>query len=46
MIILEIDKNDIMKKITIAMMLILSGSVFSQVSVGTASQETNKWTFG
>lgn len=35
-----------MKKITIAMMLILSGSLFSQVSVGAASQEANKWTFG
>jgi len=35
-----------MKKITIAMMLILSGSVFCQVSVGTTPQEMNKWTFG
>lgn len=35
-----------MKKITIALMLILSGSVFSQVSVGAPIQENNKWTFG
>lgn len=35
-----------MKKITLAMMLILSGSVFSQVSVGTTPAEANKWTFG
>ncbi|MGN7708487.1 hypothetical protein [Chryseobacterium sp. 22543] len=35
-----------MKKIIISMMLIISGSVFSQVSVGTPVQENSKWTFG
>ncbi|KMQ63962.1 hypothetical protein ACM40_04140 [Chryseobacterium sp. BLS98] len=46
-IILNIDKNDInMKKIIIPLMLVISGSLFSQVSIGTGSQETNRWTFG
>lgn len=35
-----------MKKIIISLMLILSGSVFSQVSVGQTLQDNNKWTFG
>ena len=35
-----------MKKIIISMMLIVSGSVFSQVSVGAPAQENSKWTFG
>jgi hypothetical protein len=35
-----------MKKFIISMMLIVSGSVFSQVSVGTPSQGNNRWTFG
>lgn len=35
-----------MKKIIISLMLTASGSVFSQVSVGTAAQDNNRWTFG
>jgi hypothetical protein len=35
-----------MKKLIISLMLIGSGSVFSQVSVGTPTQEGSKWTFG
>lgn len=35
-----------MKKFIIPLMLMLSGSLFSQVSVGTNSQENNRWTFG
>ncbi|MDN3695530.1 hypothetical protein QWZ06_26530 [Chryseobacterium tructae] len=35
-----------MKKFIISMMLMVSGSVFSQVSIGTPVQENNKWTFG
>ncbi|MDR6544753.1 hypothetical protein J2810_000793 [Chryseobacterium rhizosphaerae] len=35
-----------MKKFIIPLMLICSGSVFSQISVGAPTQETNRWTFG
>ncbi|MET3536907.1 hypothetical protein [Chryseobacterium limigenitum] len=35
-----------MKKFIIPLVLMLSGSVFSQVSVGTTEQNNNKWTFG
>ncbi|RXM50804.1 MULTISPECIES: hypothetical protein [unclassified Chryseobacterium] len=35
-----------MKKFIISMMLIVSGSAFSQVSIGAPVQENNKWTFG
>lgn len=35
-----------MKKIIMALMLVFSGSVFSQISVGTAAQDNNRWTFG
>lgn len=35
-----------MKKLIIPLFIIISGSVFSQVSVGTDSQDNNKWTFG
>jgi hypothetical protein len=35
-----------MKKFIIPLMLVISGSLFSQVSIGTGSQETNRWTFG
>lgn len=35
-----------MKKFIISMMLVASGTVFSQVSIGTPMQENNKWTFG
>ncbi len=35
-----------MKKFIISMMLIVSGSAFSQVSIGTPVQENNRWTFG
>lgn len=35
-----------MKKFIIPLLLMLSGSAFSQVSVGTTEQNNNKWTFG
>ncbi|WP_419869299.1 hypothetical protein [Chryseobacterium sp. CT-SW4] len=35
-----------MKKYAIPLMLLFSGSVFSQISVGTPSQDNNRWTFG
>ena len=35
-----------MKKFIIPMMLVISGSLFSQVSIGTGSQQNNRWTFG
>ncbi len=35
-----------MKKFIIPLMLVISGSLFSQVSIGTGSQENNRWTFG
>lgn len=35
-----------MKKIIIPLMLIFSGSVFSQVAISTDSQNNNRWTFG
>ena len=35
-----------MKKFIIPLMLVISGSLFSQVSIGTAAQENNRWTFG
>lgn len=35
-----------MKKFIISLMLIVSGSVFSQVSVGVPSQGNSRWTFG
>lgn len=35
-----------MKKFIIPLMLIISGSLFSQVSIGTGSQQNNRWTFG
>ncbi|MFP3592042.1 hypothetical protein [Chryseobacterium sp. SIMBA_038] len=35
-----------MKKFIIPLVLMLSGSAFSQVSVGTTEQNNNKWTFG
>jgi len=35
-----------MKKFIIPLMLMISGSVFSQVSVGATPESNNKWTFG
>ncbi|SDQ42758.1 hypothetical protein SAMN05421664_1569 [Chryseobacterium soldanellicola] len=35
-----------MKKIIFPLLLMLSGSVFSQVSMGTTPETNNKWTFG
>ncbi len=35
-----------MKKFIIPLFLMLSGSAFSQVSIGTTEQNNNKWTFG
>jgi len=35
-----------MKKFIIPLMLVISGSLFSQVSIGTGSQQNNRWTFG
>ncbi|AZA52747.1 transporter [Chryseobacterium sp. G0201] len=35
-----------MKKFIIPLVLMLSGSAFSQVSVGTTEQNNNRWTFG
>lgn len=35
-----------MKKFIIPLMLVISGSLFSQVSIGMGSQENNRWTFG
>lgn len=35
-----------MKKFIIPLMLMISGSLFSQVSIGTGSQQNNRWTFG
>jgi hypothetical protein len=35
-----------MKKIIISLMLMFSASAFSQVSVGTAAPDYNRWTFG
>lgn len=35
-----------MKKSIIPLILMFSGTLFSQISVGTPTQENNKWTFG
>ncbi|REC41741.1 hypothetical protein [Chryseobacterium pennipullorum] len=35
-----------MKKFIITVMLMCSGSAFSQISIGTPAQENNRWTFG
>ncbi|KMQ66587.1 hypothetical protein ACM46_03425 [Chryseobacterium angstadtii] len=35
-----------MKKLIIPLFVIMSGSVFSQVAIGTESQNNNRWTFG
>ncbi|WP_292009899.1 hypothetical protein [Chryseobacterium sp.] len=35
-----------MKKYAIPLMLLFSGSVFSQISIGTPAQDNNRWTFG
>ncbi|KIC61780.1 hypothetical protein [Chryseobacterium taiwanense] len=35
-----------MKKFIIPLFLMISGTIFSQVSVGTSSQNNNRWTFG
>lgn len=35
-----------MKKFIIPLMMLISGSLFSQVSVNTTEQNNNRWTFG
>ncbi|MCS3530179.1 hypothetical protein [Chryseobacterium sp. JUb7] len=35
-----------MKKLFISLMLLISASIFSQISVGAAPENTNRWTFG
>lgn len=46
MIILDIDKNNCMKKISILLLLLLFGISYAQVSISAPSVSENKWTFG
>ena len=39
-------KNINMKKLFISLLILISGLAFSQVSVGTPTSDTNRWTFG